>query len=201
MSAIATNRQRKLLRFFGMKFHKKLTAEAAGWEIARIMSNKANSEMWDRYLCLTHDFSTETDEVLPHDLAELERIELPPGWDSQKETRDFQSEFVHFILTDESPFDRPQPKIVFKGKRFCFTGKFAFGQRKSCVEAIEARGGEFSKNVAVGLDYLVIGTLGNPQWIRENYGRKIEKAILLRREQGIPAIVSEDHWLKCLGGR
>jgi len=201
MSAIATNRQRKLLKFFGMKFHKNMTAEAAGWEIARIISKQANKEMWDRYLFLTHDYSTETDEVLPYDLAELERVVLPPGWDSQKETRDFQSEFVHFILTDESPYDRPQPKIVFKGKKFCFSGKFDFGQRKSCVAAIEARGGEFSKNVAVGLDYLVIGTQGNPSWVRENYGRKIEKAILLRREQGRPSIVSEGHWLKSIGGK
>ena len=200
MPVNATNRQRKLLRFFGMKFHKNISAEDAGWEISRIMSNFANKEMWDRYLFVTRDFSTETDEVMPYDISELERIELPHGWDSQREVKNFQSEFVHFIVTDESPYSQPQPKIEFNGKSFCFTGKFGYGQRKDCVVAIEARGGLFSSYVAVGLDYLVIGALDSPCWVRDNYGRKIEKAILLRREQGRPAIVSEDHWQKCLDG-
>ena len=198
MKAMATNRQRKLLHFFGVEIAREISVGAAGWEIAHIMSNERNADLWDRYLYLTKDFSAETDLVLPYDEGDLAKVELPPDWNSQKETRDFQSEFVHFILSDESPFDRPQPNLLFSDMSYCFTGKFEFGERSECVKRIEALGGTFSKSVVVGLDYLVIGALGNPTWARGSYGRKIEKAVLLRREKGVPAIVSEEHWLNCL---
>jgi len=50
--------------------------------------------------------------------------------------------------------------------------------------------------VSADLDFLVIGTQGSRAWKRGSYGRKIEKAIFLRRENGKPAILSEDH---CIG--
>jgi len=187
-----------MLRFFGVEFHADISVGAANWEIRRLMSSKANATNWDKYLYLTKDFSRESDELLPHDLAEFRTLQLPDGWDSQKEVREFQSEFVEFILADESPFDMPQPRLQFAGKRFCFTGKFEFGPRTECVKSIEGLGGEFTKSVRVSTDYLVIGCLGNPTWVKDQYGRKIERAILLRREKGSPAIISENHWMKSI---
>jgi hypothetical protein len=38
----ASNRQKKMLRFFGIPFSTKLSVGAAGWEIATIMLNEGN---------------------------------------------------------------------------------------------------------------------------------------------------------------
>jgi len=73
------------------------------------------------------------------------------------------------------------------------TGKFDFGPRKACEELVLEKQGTAVKGVSASLDFLVIGTQGSPAWKRGKYGSKIEKAVLLRRQNGKPAIVSEDH--------
>jgi NAD-dependent DNA ligase len=45
------------------------------------------------------------------------------------------------------PLTKPVPKILFEGKSFCFTGKFAYGLRKDCEKAVELRGGVIADNV------------------------------------------------------
>ena len=49
----ASNRQKKLLRFFDVPFSPKISAGAAGWETAAIMSKEGSEERWSRYLFLT----------------------------------------------------------------------------------------------------------------------------------------------------
>ena len=50
------------------------------------------------------------------------------------------------------------------------------------------------------LNFLVVGSIGNDQWLHSSYGTKIKKALELR-EAGAPiAIVSEDHWQSALFG-
>ena len=83
-------------------------------------------------------------------------------------------------LSDPFPLDDPPPEIIFSGSRFCFTGVFAFGPRKACQDAIRERGGLIQDNVASTTDYLVIGTLSNPDWKRRAYGRKIETALRIQ---------------------
>lgn len=74
------------------------------------------------------------------------------------------------------------PDILFKEKRFCFTGPAASGKRKYLAAAVEQLGG-FSHNKAViELDYLVIGAQASPAWIYSTYGRKIE-AVMQRKEK------------------
>ena len=104
------------------------------------------------------------------------------------------------ILNDESPFDRPQPSVSFPKRTFIFTGKFAFGTRKACQDAVISRGGSApdQKTVSHLVDYLVIGTDGSKAWRRGTYGNKIEDAILSRRDYGSPAIISEEHWVAAL---
>ena len=92
------------------------------------------------------------------------------------------------------PINNPPPNIVFKGKRFLFTGTCAFGTRQQCHEATQSLGGVIAMSVSKSLDYLVIGTYVTDSWMHESYGRKIEKAMNYRAP-GVPInIVTEEHW-------
>jgi hypothetical protein len=96
------------------------------------------------------------------------------------------------------PFDEPEPtEIVFPQRIFNVTGKFAFGSRREVMRAIESRGGIPSDAAPTKLsNYLVIGLFASRDWIHTNYGRKIEKAVDLRKEGSGLRILSEDCWRK-----
>jgi NAD-dependent DNA ligase len=89
--------------------------------------------------------------------------------------------------------------IIFEGRRFCFTGKFAYGTRKQCEQAVIARGGFAEASVTLALDYLVLGAGVSKDWKHESYGRKIERALELR-DGGVarPVIVAEKDWVALL---
>lgn len=193
MKTVATNRQKKVLKFFGVQFHKFISSGAAGWEIGTIFADEYNAEKWRRYLFLTKDFSAESEELLPYQKDELEHAQVPKDWNAKKAAQAFREEMVDHILANESPYDTPQPDISFFRHRFCFTGKFDFGPRKTCEDLIREKGGIPAKGVSGSLDFLVIGTQGSPAWRRGSYGNKVEKAIVIRREHGKLAIISEDH--------
>lgn len=197
---LASNRQRKLLRFFKVPFSPKISAGAAGWEIAAMMSSEECQERWRRYLFLTGDFDSDTDLLKPFDLVALQAVQIPDSWSSSDASRQFRDELVDAILHDESPFDRPPPYIAIEHHSFVFTGKFKFGTRKACQDAVISRGGLAPDRASVSrsVDYLVIGTEGSKAWRKGAYGNKIEDAILLRRDNGAPAIVSEKHWAEAL---
>lgn len=90
------------------------------------------------------------------------------------------------------------PNIVFSGKHFCFTGKFAFGIRRRCEEAVIKLGGHADGDVTRALDYLVLGIEVSEDWKHQTYGRKIERALKLR-EEGFPlVIVREFDWKAAL---
>ena len=196
----ASNRQKKLLRFFEVSFSANISAGAAGWEIAAIMSNEDCREKWRCYLFLTSDFDSDSDLLKAFDKAALQTVQIPEGWSSSEAFRHFRDELVDDILHDESPFDRPQPSVLFPKHTFIFTGKFAFGTRKACQDAVVSCGGlaPDQKSVSHLIDYLVIGTEGSKSWRRGTYGNKIEDAILSRRDYGSPAIISEEHWVVAL---
>ncbi len=197
----ATNRQKKLLRFFGIFYSQNISAGAAGWEIADLMESEEYRELWRKYVYSTGDFDTGSEELYPYDLEELRKVEVPEEWCISKAIGEFRSELVASELKDASPFDNPQPTVEFHGRNFMFTGKFGFGSRKACQTAVVERGGAapFRKTVSREIDYLVIGYEGSKFWKRGSYGNKIETAILARREHGSPDIISEEHLLKFLG--
>lgn len=91
------------------------------------------------------------------------------------------------------PLTRPVPEIIIPDRTFCFTGKFAFGQRKNCVKAIEAAHGIARDSITLDLDYLVIGMMGNVDWVQSTHGRKIEKAVSYNL-----CIIGEDDWANAL---
>lgn len=96
------------------------------------------------------------------------------------------------------PLDQPPPPVEFTGALFVFTGKFAFGPRKVCEEAVVKLGGRCGSNVTRDLRYLVVGTFGSRDWIQSSYGRKIEQAVEYRTRGDRVAILSEDYWAAAL---
>lgn len=96
------------------------------------------------------------------------------------------------------PLTSPVPEISFKGKTFCFTGKFAFGQRKDCEKAVADAGGIPKGSVTSSLDYLVVGLMGNEDWAHSTFGRKIQQAIDFNTKGRNIAILAEDAWANAL---
>lgn len=96
-------------------------------------------------------------------------------------------------LATRLPLTEPFPDIGFAGQSFCFTGKFAYGSRAKCGEAVFVRGGRVEDTVIVDLDFLVIGITASRDWAHSSHGRKIETA----RKRNVK-IVSEEHWVQCL---
>ncbi len=90
--------------------------------------------------------------------------------------------------------------IEYAHKKFCFTGKFTTGTREECQQLVRDRGGIVGNNPTLDLDYLIVGGEKNPDWIHENYGRKIERALEIRsqRKTDHPLIVAESDWAKTL---
>lgn len=87
------------------------------------------------------------------------------------------------------------PEIHIKGKKFCFTGASVKAKRSDIKNIIEVKGGVFIDNIRKDLDFLIIGSGGNPCWAYSCYGRKVEEAVELRKQGKSIQIVHEiDFW-------
>jgi NAD-dependent DNA ligase len=84
------------------------------------------------------------------------------------------------------------PDIRFAESSFCFTGASAKLKRVEFEQLVRELGGEPQDNVTAKLNYLIIGAEGNPCWSFACYGRKVEKAVQLRRKGVRVVIVHEN---------
>ena len=106
------------------------------------------------------------------------------------------------------PLDEPPPELTIEGSLFCFTGTFVSGTRRWCEEQTVERGGQFTDQARLGIDYLVIGSRVSRGWVNQSYGRKIQTIVgyrdsVIQEQTGpfkrtVPKIVVEDHWLRYL---
>ena len=142
--------------------------------------------------------------------AQLSAI-LRDGFIDEDESADLQDTLVRFVggeafdakaqtasRSTTLPVDDPEPHVEFTGAVFVVTGTFVHGERALVHAAIEQRGGLSSASPSKKTRYLVIGELGSRDWINSNAGRKIEKAIALRSEGHLVAIITEEHWSRHL---
>jgi len=89
--------------------------------------------------------------------------------------------------------------IKVAGSTFCLTGEFVSGDRNTVDTNLRLRGAETSPNVNKNVDYLVIGTLASRDWLYTAHGRKIEKALLLKRKGVDITCITERNLLRFLG--
>lgn len=73
------------------------------------------------------------------------------------------------------------PNIDFDGKTFCVTGVLKSGIRAELENLISDLGGIPTKSVTKKTDYLIVGDNGNQAWAFACYGRKVEKALEMRK--------------------
>jgi NAD-dependent DNA ligase len=88
--------------------------------------------------------------------------------------------------------------VVFQGRVFVFTGRFLFGTKAKCEQAVGERGGICKTDVTRATDYLVVGALKSEDWVRSTHGRKIEKLIENIRSGCHGAVISEEHWAEAV---
>ena len=80
------------------------------------------------------------------------------------------------------------PEIRFPDSVFCLTGSSRKYSRQDFAVVIADRGGTAVNGVSRRVHYLVIGADGNPCWSYACYGRKVERAVELRKE-GHPIVI------------
>ncbi|MDW5499896.1 BRCT domain-containing protein [Pseudomonas lundensis] len=86
-----------------------------------------------------------------------------------------------------------------EGKVFCLTGVFMAGKRSIVEDRVKSAGGIIISNITKNLDFLVIGTLSSRDWKFSSHGRKIEKAINYRDEEGAKLkIIAEENLFEFL---
>lgn len=88
---------------------------------------------------------------------------------------------------------RPQANcdIEFDGKAFCFTGRSGRMPRESIAEIVLAMGAFVHDDVTRKTDFLVVGSKGSRTWKHGSYGRKMERAMRLKKNGGGIKIVRE----------
>jgi NAD-dependent DNA ligase len=124
-------------------------------------------------------------------------------WIDPAEQRNLLEYFSSFTPADLD-FDKPTstantlqgicsvtPEIVFDDRLFCFTGESTRASRDEMKIMVLDRGGQVRSAVSPRLNYLIVGSNGNPCWAYACYGRKIEKAIQLRQQGENIVIVHE----------
>jgi NAD-dependent DNA ligase len=89
----------------------------------------------------------------------------------------------------------PPPALTFAGYEYVLTGRFAYGTRKKCEQAVVDRGGSVHSDVRARTNVLVIGTFGSEAWVRSSWGRKILAAMVARNAGRPIRIVAEEHWV------
>ena len=80
----------------------------------------------------------------------------------------------------------------FAGAKFCFTGTSTHYTRSQLSETVSRLGGEVVPSMSAHVRYLIIGADGNPCWAYACYGRKVEKAVELRKSGVRVLIVHEN---------
>jgi len=202
----ASNRQLKVLKFFGEHQDGSIAKGMASRIITHLFMMPGNREQWLKYVFLTNDDTQESPDLQPFDPDELASVVVPDDWKPRgsriKKKSGFERErlleMATGILKEGVPFDSPSPEIEYKDKNFCCTGKFLFGSRAQCNDAVIRMGGCPQKDVTLETNYLIVGGDLSPAWAHESYGRKIEKA-LMHKLEGYPiALIAEEDWEKTL---
>lgn len=100
------------------------------------MSDECNREQWKKYLFLTEDLDSDSDELKPFSPADLAATKVPDGWSGSQAIENYEEELAAKIVREESPFDHPQPKVVFSGKTFLFSASSHLARERNVKEQL-----------------------------------------------------------------
>ena len=84
-----------------------------------------------------------------------------------------------------------EPVVNFDGKTFCITGVLKNETKESLKQKITNLGGITTDSVTKKTDYLVVADNGNPAWAFSCYGRKVEKAVNMRKDGHVITLIHE----------
>ncbi|HHD2117526.1 TPA: BRCT domain-containing protein [Klebsiella pneumoniae] len=95
-------------------------------------------------------------------------------------------------LSTKLPLDNAA-EVSVENKTFCLTGIFLAGKRAHVEDLIKRNNGLIASGITKKIDFLVIGTLSSRDWKFSSHGRKIEKAVSYRDDEGAKLkIISEE---------
>lgn len=138
--------------------------------------------------------SIQVDEEI---IKRYESIRVLKAYTERKISPVIKTDVCRYMTVGKRKFaiDWPQ-RLIFKNKRFAFTGRFAFGSQNDCKEATKKHGGmcDPSDHINTSTDVLVVGSHGNPTYLWKSYGIKIDSANGIRKYYGKPLIISEERW-------
>lgn len=90
------------------------------------------------------------------------------------------------------------PEVLFEGRTFCLSGRFSSFSSKELADKILTTGAQIASEVHPQVDYLIIGSDGNPCWTYACYGRQVENAVRLRQAGHTLLLVHENDLLDAL---
>nr|WP_295899665.1 BRCT domain-containing protein [uncultured Bdellovibrio sp.] len=90
------------------------------------------------------------------------------------------------------------PDVDIFEKVFCLTGESKKYSRDELTDKIFECGGIYKNGMSTLVDYLVICSEGSPMWIYSCYGRKVERAIEMRKQGHHIQIIHEFDLLDAL---
>ena len=87
------------------------------------------------------------------------------------------------------------PEIKIQDHMFCFTGKSTKATRNEIAELIKKNNSNYHDSITKKTNYLIIGSEGNTCWAFSCYGRKVEKAMEMRKNGANILLINEiDFW-------
>jgi NAD-dependent DNA ligase len=93
-------------------------------------------------------------------------------------------------------FESPIQYIAHEGSCFCFSGEFVSGSRKAIESSAHRKGATTQAMVSASVQYLVIGTLSDREWIFSDHGKEIQSALALNKDGHHINIITERTWTK-----
>lgn len=92
---------------------------------------------------------------------------------------------------NDNVFDNPE-NFSFEGQTVCLSGDFLFGPKKKVKEFIESNGGEIAASVTKKTTVVLLGAKGSASWSMGNYGTKVEKALVKKKNGDDILIIKEN---------
>ncbi|MFB3853564.1 MAG: BRCT domain-containing protein [Vicinamibacterales bacterium] len=193
-------------------YHRNEFRRSAGQLVGIALGLMADSRLDDAEIQYLHDWLDRHDEVAycwPGNIVHRRvKAVIADGTISQAE-REYLIETLSQLVGEhpsaaacisqvtELAFD-DVPTLTFPGHCFCLTGNFVYAPRAVCEEEVVKRGGTVKCGVSRKVRYLVVGSMGSPEWKHGSFGTKIQRAMDLK-SQGAPIqIVREDVWANAL---